>query len=193
MTRSEAACRFCRLYAIAVVGFATLLGAFTIGQLLLEQLATPTAAGGPFPLARSALRSLGGAATGSALLLALVLWAHPLPAPRVQQELRKVLVRGLLATLPGFVAAVVVAAALGALLALVFGRAASLAFTPTDVLTGALLALIDAGLIVLLAGRFLPRLSTSGMSLPAKLVLVLTVSVALRASLGLLAGSALSG
>jgi hypothetical protein len=186
-------CRFCRLYAISVVGFAALLGAFTVGQFLLEQLVAPAGVAASFPLARSALRSLGVAASGSALLLSLVLWAHPLPPPRLQQDLRKILTRGLLVTLPGFVVAALVAAAVGALVALASGRAASFAFTLTDVLAGALLAVIDAGLIVFLSARFLPRLSSARLSLPGKLVIVLTASVALRAVFGLLAGSALSG
>ncbi len=194
MRRTDDPCRFCRLYAIAVVGFAALLGAFTAGQLLLEALVAPGTQT-VFPLAQSAVRSLGAAASGSALLLALVLWAHPLSAPRLQQDLRKILTRGLLVTLPGFLVAALLATAIGALVIAASGRSTGGAFelTSTDVLAGALVAVLDAGLILFLSARLLPRLSQSGFSLPAKLVLALTVSVALRATLGLLAGSALSG
>lgn len=185
-------CRFCRLYAISVVAFAALLGALTAAQLWLEQLAG--APGGPFPLLTSALRSLAPAASGSALLLSLVIWSHGVSVAELQTDLRRILNRGLMVSLPGYAVSVLVAGGVSALALLSSKHGYTLAGVGArDVLAGVLVTLIDTGLITFLAARFLPRLQQTGLSLPGKLVLALSVSVAMRATLGLLAASALSG
>ena len=61
-----------------------------------------------------------------------------------------------------------------------------------DLATGVLGALLDAALIVFLAWRYLARLQ-GRMSLPAKLIAVVTVTVGLRATVGLVLSTLLSG
>ena len=65
--------------------------------------------------------------------------------------------------------------------------------TRTDWAVGAISALIDAGLIVFLAWRYLPRLQAGGSSLPMKLVLAWTFGTGLRMTVGLVGSLLLSG
>lgn len=147
------ACRFCRLYALSVPGFAALIGAWTSVQFLLEPRVGLQA-----PLLASLQRATAPAASGSALLLALVLWARLLPPSAVARELPRTLRRALLVSLPGYLLALLVATLTAwavmqgvSLASFVSGlRSSSLAF-------GAGAALLDAALISLLAWRFLER------------------------------------
>lgn len=186
-------CRFCRLYAIFVGSFGALLGvvsaaqmAFTLRQLGGAELALPA-------LAMNALRSLAPAVTGSALLTAFVVWAHPLPLPRVQAELPRFLKRAVLVSAPGYLVAVLVilVAALltaAAVLGLPWSslRSAFKAVTPFDWGVGFLGSLVDSGLIAFLAWRYLARLQAGKSSLPMKLVLAWTFGTGLRMTAGLL-------
>jgi Permease MlaE len=193
-------CRFCRLYALSVVAFAAL-----IGVVMAAQMGFGLRKFGGFEyimpvIALSSVRSLAPGVTGSALLVAFVVWAHPLRLPELQSDLPRLLKRALLVTLPGFVAAVLVALGSGLVFAhLGLGvswhaaQAALASLTRADWAVGALSALIDAGLIVFLAWRYLPRLQAAGSSLPMKLVLAWTFGTGLRMTVGLLGSLLLSG
>lgn len=188
-----ASCRFCRLYAIGVVAFAALVGAVTAAQMACGlrkfggyQHVMPV-------VALSTLRSLAPAVTGSALLVAFVVWAHRLRPAQLQADLPGLLKRALLVSLPGYLVAVATAIGAGLLvcgLGLgVSGQTATLALayvTPSDAVVGALSALCDAGLVVFLAWRYLARLEAGGASLPMKLVLAWTFGTGLRMTVGLL-------
>jgi hypothetical protein len=58
-----------------------------------------------------------------------------------------------------------------------------------DFWIGARGTLLDVVLIILLARRYLVRLQAAGLSLPAKLIAVVTVTVGLRATLALVLSS----
>jgi ABC-type transporter Mla maintaining outer membrane lipid asymmetry permease subunit MlaE len=193
-------CRFCRLYAASVVGFAVPMGAAIAAQFFVGLNKFGGEEYVPRALILSAVRGTGPAVSGSALLLALVLWAHPLPMAQVLAELRRVLLRGLLASLPGYLVAVVLASAAGfAVASAAFGQSWGifrLGFGSVgwrDFGAGLLSTALDAGLGVFLAWRYLARLQGGRMSLPAKLVVVVTVTVGLRATVGLILSSLLSG
>jgi hypothetical protein len=186
-------CRFCRLFAISVSAFAALAGFATTLQFLLS---VGTKFGGreyaSFVLALSVARSLAPAAVGSALLLALVLWAHPLAPQVVVADTQRILRRASALALPGYFAAAAVALACGFAVALAFGQPPSVFETGFgvlawgDVAVGLASTALDAALVVFLAWRFLGRLQAGRSSLPAKLILVLTVTVPLRATVALL-------
>jgi hypothetical protein len=187
------ACRFCRLYALGVAAFAALLGAVMAVQtgFGLQKL------GGHEYIMRvvtlSAVRSLAPGVTGSALLVAFVVWAHPLTASQTQADLPRLLKRGLLISLPGYLLAALVVPGVALVVAhfafgvawAALGQSLSI-ITPADWATGALSAYLDAGLIVLLAWRYLLRLQASPSSLPMKLVLAWTFATGLRLTLGVL-------
>jgi len=191
-TRADA-CRFCRLYAIFVLAFAALVGVVSAAQMALglgqvggSELVVPA-------LALNALRSLAPGVSGSALLVTLVIWAHPLPAPQVRAELPRFLKLALLISVPGYLGAAVVILATGWLVsAAVLGvsgsmlRAAWHAVSPLDWGVGLLGTLVDAGLIAFLAWRYLARLQAGRSSLPMKLVLAWTFGTGLRMTAGLL-------
>jgi hypothetical protein len=193
------ACRFCRLYAASVVGFALPLGA----GLALQFMLGLTKFGGGEYLSRvlllSAVRSAAAAVSGSALLLALVLWAHPLSLAEIRSDLRRILVRGLVVSLPGYAAAVGLALGAEFAVAAGFGQPWVVFKVGFDILgwkdvgVGVVATLLDAALIVFLAWRYLERLQAARLSLPAKLIVVVTFSVALRATVGLVLSSVLSG
>jgi hypothetical protein len=177
---------------MGVVALAAFVGALLAGQagLGLQKF------GGAEYLMRvvilSVARSLAPGVTGSALLVAFVVWAHPLPVSQLQAELPRFIKRGLLVTLPGYAVALAVGVAVGLLVAgLAFGvpwdagRSALGSILPTDLAAGALSALADAGLIVFLAWRYLARLQAGRSSLPMKLVLAWTFGTGLRITLGL--------
>jgi len=185
-------CRFCRLYAILVVSFAVLVGAVSAAQMGLG-LAELARYEQVLPaLALNAVRSLAAGVTGSALLVAFVLWAHPLPLEQLRAELPRFLKRGLLVSGPGYVVAalavigsatLVCRAALGVPWSSL--RPALRSVTLLDWGVGSLGALVDAGLIVLLAWRYLARLQAGRSSLPTKLVLAWTFGTGLRMTVGL--------
>ena len=199
MTKTDP-CRFCRIYAIAVVAFAALAGAviaaqtgFGLGKFggheyIMRVVAISTA------------RSLAPAIAGSALLLAFVVWAHPLPIQQLQTELPRFVKRGLLVTLPGYVVAATVALGVGALVShLLFGlpwaagrEGVGLLFA-SDGLMGAISALADSALICFLAWRYLPRLHAGRSNLPMKLVIAWTFGTGLRMTVGLLVSMLLPG
>ncbi len=183
--------RFFRFYAVAVVSLAAVMGAWTSFQFMLDPRGGLQA-----PLVPSLLRATAPAASGTALLLALVWWASPLPARRVQADLRLICGRAALASLAGYPLAVIVALVSGLGLAAGFGAqpyAALRGLVPLDLAVGAVGAALDTALSLLLAWRFLARLQGSRLSLPAKLVVVLTVTVPLRASVALIFASLLPG
>jgi hypothetical protein len=192
-------CRFCRLYAIAVVGLAALVGA---GTTLQYMLSVGERFGGrdysSLVLVLSVVRSLAPAASGSALLLALVLWAHPLLPSQLQADLRRILTRALVVSGPGYLIGGVVAIAAGFAVASGFGQPwATLkhgfsVVGAADFGVGLLATLVDAALIVFLAWRYLARLQAGRMSLPAKLIVVVTFSVGLRVTVALLLSILLS-
>lgn len=198
MTKQDP-CRFCRIYALAVVGFAALLGVGTALQFLLS-------VGAKFGLGDyasrvlvlSVVRSSASAVTGSALLLALVLWAHPLTVAQLHADLRRILTRGLLVSGPGYAVGGGVAIAAGFAVASGFGQPwANLVrglrvVGPADFAVGLLATLVDAALITFLAWRYLARLQAGRMSLPAKLIVVVTFSVGLRVTVALLLSILLS-
>ena len=190
--------RFCRLYALAVVAFAGFVGVVTTLQFVF-------AAHEPFQryasqfLFRDTLRTLAPAASGSALLLALLLWAHPLAPRDLQAGQRRVLRWAAAVALPGYLLALVTTVVAGLLVLLGIFRqpAAVVAFgssvvTGWDLWTGGLATVTDTLLILFLTQRYLGRLQAGGMSLPAKLIIVVTVTVGLRASVGLVLASLVS-
>jgi ABC-type transporter Mla maintaining outer membrane lipid asymmetry permease subunit MlaE len=181
------------LYAIGVVAFAALVGAVTAAQMAFGlrkfggyEHVMPV-------VALSTVRSLAPAVTGSALLVAFVVWAHRLRPAQLQAELPRLLKRALLVSLPGYLVASAIAIGAGLLVCWlglgVSAQTARLALshvTPSDWAVGALSTLCDAGLIVFLAWRYLARLQADGASLPMKLVLAWTFGSGLRMTLGLL-------
>jgi hypothetical protein len=196
VTKSDP-CRFCRIYGVSLLLVAALMAAATALQFAVGL--------GKFggieyafrAVALSAVRSVAPAAAGSALLLAFVLWAEKQSPAQLKLDFERVLRRALWVSLPGFLVAALAALVMGALMLVVFGQKLSQLLPglgllePTDWVAGALSTVVDSGLISFLARRFLPRLHQSGFSLPLKLVLVITVSVPLRASVALMLASVL--
>lgn len=186
-------CRFCRVYAAVVLALAVVAGAGTAVQFGwgLGKF------GGHEYMMRvvllSAVRSLAPGVAGSALMIAYVVWAHPLSAAALQAELPRFLKRGMAVSGPGYAVAAAVAIGVGFLTAH-FGFAvpwdlAGQSFARLargDVAAGLLFTLFDAALIVFLAWRYLPKLQASRQSLPMKLVLAWTFGTGLRLTVGLL-------
>lgn len=199
MTKQDP-CRFCRIYALGVVAFAALLGAVMAAQMGFGLRKF----GGHEYIMRivtlSGVGSLAPGATGSALLVAFVVWAHPLPVAQVKADLPRLLKRAMLVSLPGYLVAAMVVPGI-ALVISHFAFAVPWAawsqalriVTPGDWAAGAFSALFDAGLIVFLAWRYLARLQASPSSLPMKLVLVWTFATGLRLTLGVLSTLFLPG
>lgn len=192
-------CRFCRLYASSVGVFAALIGVVTTLSYALSASEALRDYTSRF-LTHDVVRSTAPAASGSALLLALVLWSHPLSMPELQEQRRRILWRACALALPGFLVAASVAIACGLLVLLVgFGQPRSIvrsglgSLDGWDLGNGARATVLDTILIVFLAYRYLVRLHAGGMSLPQKLIVVVTVTVGLRASVGLVFASLLSG
>lgn len=165
-------CRFCRLFAWSLLGFGVLFGALGGPWFAGEQVLTA-----------NAVRMYAPAAVGSALLLALVLWAQPLSTTQVESDLKRILTRGVLVALPGYLLVSLLMLALG-LSSSVFAK-----LTAPLVALGLVSTAFDAALVVVLAWRYLPKLQLVRASLPAKLALVLTVTVPLRATLALVVSS----
>jgi hypothetical protein len=190
---NEDRCRFCKLYARSLAAIAV-----TLGVVLTVQFGFGlTKFGGNEYVWRvvflSALRSTGPAASGTALLLALLLWAHPLAVTAISAQLPKILKRGLLISAPG--AALAVLLILGTSLVTgmtlfdvpvaMFAASASVVGR-IDAAAGLLSTLADALLVTLLAWRALIPLQQKGFSLPAKLAIALPVTFVLRSLVGLL-------
>src|SRR6187402_2514436 len=115
-------CRFCRIYAVGLGAFAALIGTGTMLQFMLSVGDRYGArAFAAIVLVLNVVRSLAPAASGSALLLALVLWAHPLRSGELQLDLRRILVRALVVSGPGYLVGVIVAVAAGFAVASGFG------------------------------------------------------------------------
>jgi ABC-type transporter Mla maintaining outer membrane lipid asymmetry permease subunit MlaE len=195
-----AACRFCKLYAIGVVGFAIPLGALLALQSWLGLQKFGGAEYAPRVVFLSAVRSLGPGASGTALLLALVLWAYRLAPPALTADLPRISRRALLIAIPGYALATALVLGAGLLACALLGVPLRASFAsaldvlhPLDFLVGASSACVEALLIVALAWRFLRPLMTARLSLPARLVIVLTATVPLRAMLGLIVSSFLPG
>jgi hypothetical protein len=190
---NEDRCRFCKLYAGSLVALAVAIGAVVTAQfcLGLQKL------GGHEHVWRvvllSALRSIGPAVSGSALLLAFLLWAHPLSSLAITQQLPRLLKRGLLLSAPGLLVAVCLILAssfvTGVTLfdapAAMFGSAISVVGR-MDLAAALLGTLVDVSLVTLLVWRGLVPLQRRGFSLPAKLAIALPVSFVLRSLTGLL-------
>ncbi len=192
-------CRFCRLYAFAVIAFAALVGVVTTVQFVLSAREHFRTYAAQF-LFHGTVRSLAPAASGSALLLALVLWAHPLTLRELQADKRRILRRAAVVALPGYLVAALTAVVAGLLVLLgVFGQGGSIVGSGASVVnwrdfwTGGVATAADTLLILFLADRYAVRLQHGGLSLPAKLIIVVTVSVGLRASVGLVLASLVSG
>lgn len=186
-------CRFCRVYALVVLAFAVVAGAGTALQFGLGL----GKFGGHDYMMRvvllSALRSLAPGVAGSALMIAYVVWAHPLSAAALQAELPRFLKRGLVVSGPGYVVAAVVAIGVGFLTAH-FGfavpwelaRQSFATATRGDVAAGLMFTLLDAALIAFLAWRYLPKLQATRQPLPMKLVVAWTFGTGLRLTVALL-------
>lgn len=186
-------CKFCRVYAAVVLVLALVAGAGTALQFGLGL----GKFGGHEYMMRvvllSAVRSLGPGVAGSALMIAYVVWAHPLSAAGLQAELPQFLKRGMLVSGPGYAVAAVVASGVGFLTAH-FGfavpwdlaRQSFASATRGDVAAGLMFTLLDAGLVVFLAWRYLPKLQATRQSLPMKLVVAWSFGTGLRLTVALL-------
>lgn len=196
--KTDDPCRFCRIYAIAVPSIAMLIGAVTALQFMALAGSGLRTRASQFVF-HDGLRTLAPAASGSALLLALVLWAHPLTPRRIEEDQRRILRRAAAVALPGYLVAAF-ASTLAGLLVLLgpFGQEPAMIglgwgiVTWRDVWIGGGTAFADTLLILFLANRYLVRLQANGPSLPAKLIAVVTVSVGLRATVGLIWSSLVS-
>lgn len=190
---NEDRCRFCKLYAASLPALALPIGVITTIQFCsgLQKF------GGQEYLWRvvllSALRSTGPGVSGTALLLALLLWAHPLSAAAISDQLPRILKRGLLVSAPGMLVAVLVLLGASLVTAVTLfdipaGHfvAATRVVRRTDLAACLLATLADALLITLVAWRGLVPLQQKGFSLPAKLAIALPVSFVLRSLVGLL-------
>jgi hypothetical protein len=146
----------------------------------------------------SLLHSVAPASSGSALMIALVLWVHPLTSPATERELLRILKRAALVSIPGFVVAALVSwlvsRALGpSLLDIPAPAFSAQALRAWNVGFGALATLADAALVLFAAWRFLPRVQAMRLSLPGKLALSWTVLFPLRAFVGLVLQENLPG
>jgi hypothetical protein len=189
-------CRFCRLYALSLPPIAVLLGLLLTWQVAF--LAEPGRGLASGAVLVNLLRSVAPAANGSAVLIALVLWAHPLPPSSVQRELPAILKRVGFVCLPGFLLATLLSWAgswsLGITLLELPARVFSAAsLRRVDVAFALLATLVDAAVIAFAAFRGLGRLQAAGLSLPAKLALSWTVLFPVRAVVGLVLESVLPG
>jgi hypothetical protein len=189
-------CRFCRLYALSLPPIALLLGLLLTWQAAF--LAEPGRGLASGAVLVNLLRSLAPAASGSAVLIALVLWAHPLPPSSVHRELPAILKRVGFVCLPGFLLATLLSWAaswsLGMTLLELPARVFSAAsLRRVDVAFALLATLVDAAVIAFAAWRGLWRLQAARLSLPAKLALSWAVLFPVRAVVGLVLESVLPG
>jgi len=184
--------RFEASYAAALLVFGLLLGAASAGAYALE-------GGRDSRLVVSLLRSMAPTASGSALLLALALWSESRPLASVERELDGVLVRAAKLALPGYLLAAAAVLGAGFAVASVAGVRADTfaswlgAVGRGDLGAGLIASLLDAALGLLLARRFAARVRATKASLPAKLIVIVTVTVPLRVTLALLCAPFLPG
>ena len=191
-------CRFCRIYALAVVGFAALIGAAATAQFMLTSGPGLRNHASQFVF-HETLRTLAPAANGSALLLALVLWAHPLAVNQLQQDQRRILKRAAAVALPGYLVSALtgIIAGLTGLLG-PFRQNHGIVGSGWGIVTwrhfgsGVTTTVGDTLLILFLAHRYGVRLQAARLSLPAKLIVVVTVTVGLRATVALVLSSLVS-
>lgn len=150
----------------------------------------PRLEGGPLVLL-SLLRSFAPMAAGSALLLGLAVWSEALSPARLAQALDPGLKRALSLAFPGYLVSVALAFGVCFAVSAAVGVAPSRfgawlgAVARSDFAAGLAFTLLDTTLILLLARRYGPRLRTAPISLPAKLIVIVTVTVPLRATLAL--------
>jgi hypothetical protein len=184
------------LYALSLPPIAVLLGLLLTWQVAF--LVEPGRGVGSGAVLVSLLRSVVPAANGSAVLIALVLWAHPLSPSNVQAELPAILKRVGFVCLPGFLAAVLLSWAASWSLAAGVLELPARAFSAAqlrrvDVAFALLATLVDAGVIAFVAFRGIVRLQAARFSLPAKLALSWAVLFPVRAVVGLVLESLLPG
>jgi hypothetical protein len=191
-------CRFCRIYALAVVAFAALIGAAATAQFMFTSGPGLRNQASQFVF-HDTLRTLAPAANGSALLLALVLWAHPLAVSHLQQDQRRISKRAAVVALPGYIVSAFTGIIVGlAVLWGPFGQNGGIVgagwriVTWRDFGSGVTSTFGDTLLIIFLAHRYGVRLQTAGLSLAAKLIVVVTVTVGLRATVALILSSLVS-
>lgn len=199
---NEDPCRFCRLYALSLTPIALLLGALLTAQtafvLAGSALLSAPRPLGPSEVLVSLLHAVAPATNGSALMIALVLWVHPLAGSAAALELPRVLKRAALLSIPGFGVAALLSWAASSALGIVVLDIPAHAFSVSalrawNVGFGVVATLLDAALVLLAAWRFLPRLHAARLSLPAELVVSWTVLFPLRAFLGLVLQANLPG
>lgn len=177
--------RFWSTYATSLVIFAALLsGVSVLASLASMPSALPPGAGAR--LVAGLLRSTAPMAAGSALLLALALFSESLPTATLSQQLDRTLSRAVFLAPLGYAVAVLVALGAVGVFSGAFGVAPLSAVTRRDLGVGFGCTLLDTVLILLLTRRFALRLRETRASLPAKLIMIVTVTVPLRATLALL-------
>jgi hypothetical protein len=179
--------RFVVTYAVSTAVLAALICAVTA-----------VSASGQSWLVSSALRSAAPMASGSALLLALVLWAHPLQPDALRAEINAGSKRALALVAPGYGLSASVGLAVCFAVAKALGGQTFTGFRNglsqlawADLAVGLTATLFDTALILWLARRYGARLQSFPMSLPAKLIVVVTVTVPLRATVALIFASLL--
>lgn len=188
--------RFWVSYAAALVVFAA-LSSVVSSCVYLAEGARLGADGRVLP---GLVRSSAPMAAGTALLLALALWTEGLPLARLADLLDAALRRTLSLALPGYFSSIVIGfAACAAVAAAATGLGPSGwqawlgAVERGDVVAGLASTLLDTALILLLARRYAARLRSMPISLPAKLIVIVTVTVPLRATLALIVAPFLPG
>jgi hypothetical protein len=197
-------CRFCRLYALALAPIAALLALLLCWQISMIGAFDAVGVGRPpqrVPTGdalASVLRSVAPATTGSALLIALVAWAHPLSDGAFKTDLAWVLKRGAVVTPAGYLAAALVGGVVARLLgASLFGIPAHAyaidAQVPRELAWGLIASGIDAAIVSFVAWRFLGILRGMRLSLAGKLVVACSAVLPFRAVVGLILESLLPG
>jgi len=174
--------------------FALAIGVFTSALYFIDPSRKIDAG-----IASSLLRSSAPMACGSALLLALVSWLQPLSASALQADLNRVTRRACAISGPGYLLAASLAIAVGFVVSLGFEPQNPAGFSGwvalvgwRDLAVGAGATLLDTALIIVLGRRYAERLRAGASSLPAKLIIVVTVTVPLRATVALIFSSLLS-
>jgi hypothetical protein len=188
--------RFWVSYAAALVVFASLISLVSSFAYVAEGVRL----GIDGRILPALVRSSAPMAAGSALLLALALWGEALPLASLSGRLEPSLRRALSLALPGYLSSVAVGIGVCAAVAAAVtglgpsGLGAWLGgVSRADVAAGLAFTLLDSVLILLLARRYAVRLRSAPISLPAKLIVIVTVTVPLRATLALIFAPFLPG
>lgn len=180
---------FCRWFAAGLAACVALIGGWTSLQFSLARGGARTLEA----LWESLVSVSAPAASGTALSLALVLWASTRRPAELRAELPRALTRGAAVALPGYVAAAALSLVVGlAIVSVSRGAPSSPVVALPWVGTGAVATALDSALVLGLAWRFLPRLHASRLSLPGALSVVVAVTVPVRATAGLVLASVLS-